>query len=115
MTLRDQILSDVKNTFLNSNEFAETVSYTPYGSSPRSIKSIVFRDRLAGDGPDRGVALTRRAEILIANDATEGVSSVDKGRDTVAFPLQLGGANVTWTVLEVLSKDDGAWHLEVTR
>ncbi len=42
MTLKDQIASDVGTVFLNTDEFAETVTYNPDGESPVDI-SAVFR------------------------------------------------------------------------
>ena len=115
MTLKEQMLTDFKNVFLNSDEFGETISYTPYGSSLLSIKAIIDRERLQADGPDRGMALRRDCEIWIANDATYGVTSVNKNNDTVSFPVQIGGSNVTWKVIEVLYHDDACWHLRVVR
>lgn len=43
MTLKDQITSDLA-TFFNTDEFAETVSYTPLGGAAVDITAVVTRD-----------------------------------------------------------------------
>jgi len=115
VTLKSQFPEDAKDAFLNSDEFAESITYTPNGGSPKVIKALVVRERLQADGPDQGRVLNRQAEIYIANDATEGVTSVDKGNDTVSFPVFVEGSAVPWKVVEVLGKDEGMWHMAVMR
>ena len=115
MTLKSKLPEDAKGMFLNSDEFAELITYTPNGESPKVIKALVVRERLQADGPDQGRVLNRQAEVYIANHATEGVTSVDKGNDTVSFPVFVEGSAVTWKVVEVLGKDEGMWHLAVMR
>ena len=115
MTLKSQLPEDAKSTFLNSDEFAESITYTPNSGSPKVIKALVVRERLQADGPDQGRVLNRQAEIYIANDAAQGITSVDKGNDTVSFPVFVEGSAVSWKVVEVLGKDEGMWHLAVMR
>lgn len=115
MTLKSKIQEDAKIAFLNSDEFAEMITYTPNGGSPKAIKALVVRERLQADGPDQGRVLNRQAEIYVANDAVEGIASVDKGNDSVSFPVFLDGSAVSWQVVELLGKDDGMWHLAVMR
>jgi hypothetical protein len=111
MTFKDQIKSDALNVFLNTGEFAETVSYTPKGGSAKTIKAVVNRER-----PDPAAEVSNRAyfnqlEIMIANDATNGIAAINKDGDTVSLPLRPGGVAVTFTVKDILSSDDGMWHL----
>lgn len=114
MSLRDQMAFDMKYRILNNDEFSENVAYTPYGGSGKTIKALVIRERLETSPQDAGRAMNRRAEIYIANDATLGVSVVDKGRDEVQMPVYEGGSPFeTWTVIDVISKDSGAWRLLV--
>src|SRR3989338_1491513 len=115
MTFKTQHSEDGKNLFLNTDEFAESITYTPNGGSPKAVKALVVRERLQADGPDQGRVLNRQAEVYVANDATEGVISVDKGNDTVSFPVFVEGSAVSWRVVEVLGKDEGMWHLAVMR
>lgn len=115
MTFKTQLSEDGKNLFLNTDEFAESIIYTPNGGSPKVIKALVVRERLQADGPDQGRVLNRQAEIYVANDAVQGIASVDKGNDTVSFPVFVEGSAVSWKVVEVLGKDEGMWHLAVMR
>jgi len=115
VTLKSKLPEDAKAAFLNSDEFAESITYTPNGGPPKVIKALVVRERLQADGPDQGRVLNRQAEIYIASDATQGVTSVDKGNDTVSFPVFVEGPAVPWKVVEVLGKDEGMWHLAVMR
>ncbi len=110
-----KLLDDAKLAFLNSSEFAEIVSYTPYGGSAKFINAIIMRERLESKGPDQSIALTRGCEIFIANDAVAGVTSINKNNDKVSFPVQVGGTPVIWTVVEILQHDDAMWHLRVIK
>ena len=116
MTLKTEMVSDARNTFLNSGEFAETISYTPKGGSAKSIKAIVERSRLDSSSQDSGRIVGRQAEIWIANHATDGVASITKGEDLVSMPVHNeGGANVDWRVIDVMHKDEGVWQLLLQR
>lgn len=115
MTFREMMLSDFLGTILNNDELSENVSYTPSGSSARTIKAVIVRERIEPNGPDRGNLVFRSAEIYIANHSASGVSTVTKNRDIVSFPVQIGESNVDWTVTEILDKDDAAFHIRVVR
>lgn len=104
---------DAVGVFLNDDEFAEEITYTPYGGTPRTIKAIVVRERLGTNPEDSGRTLRNECEIFIANHATSGVTSVDKGDDSVSFPEQIGGSAINWFIMDIISKDDGMWHLKV--
>lgn len=103
------------NIFLNSDEFAEEITYTPNGGSPITINAIVTRSRLDPAEEDGGRILQNQCEIQIANDATDGVTSVDKGNDMVSLPAVVGGDSVEWVVIDILEADEGAWHLLLQR
>ncbi len=116
MTLKTQLPTDAINVFLNSNELAESITYTPSGGAAKTINAVIDRERLNQQGQDQGRTVSKECEIWIANDSTSGVTSVSKGQDTVAFPIyNQGGSNVTWRVIEIVSKDEGMWHLRVAR
>lgn len=110
-----KLLEDVKFAFLNSSEFAEIITYTPFGSSARIISAVIVRERLESKGPDHTIALNRGVEFYIANDASLGVISINKNNDTVSFPVQIGGSPVTWRVVEILYHDDAIWHLRAVK
>ena len=63
MTLKTQMATDL-SVFFNSNEFAESVTYTPSGGSGTTITALVFRSEDFQEtyvrGPD-----TARAEIWV--------------------------------------------------
>lgn len=113
MTFKDQLPIDAVNSFLNGDEFAEDIGYTPYGSSKRVIKAIVERRRLTLAGEDFGRVLADTVEILIARHDTLGVTVINKGMnaDEVILPEVLGGADVTFFVADILAQDEGLWHL----
>lgn len=115
MTFRTQLQDDAKNCFMNTDEFAETISYTPYGGSARSITAVIVRDPLQRSEQDGGRIAGREFEIFILNDATYGVSSVLKGQDKVSFPVHLGETAVSFVVADIISKDDAVFHLRAIR
>ena len=115
MSFKDQLAADAVNIFLNANEFAEEITYTPKGESAKTIKAIV--DRKRSDAADQGLGriAQNQAEISIANDATNGVASVDKGDDEVSFPEVIGGPVISWSVIDILAMDEGMWRLLVEK
>lgn len=115
MTLKSRLPDDVKLLFINTGEFGESVTYTPSGGAPKVINAVVIRERLEPDGPDRGMSLSRGCEVYIANDTAAGISTVNKNNDKVSFPVESGGTAVSWVVVEVLSHDEGIWHLRVVK
>jgi hypothetical protein len=115
MSFKDGLSQDAGKVFLNSSEFAEDVVYTPKGGSPLAIKAVINRRRLDPAYEDTGRTLLNQAEIFIANDAAAGVISINKGGDTVSFAENLGGAAVNWVVVDILSQDEGMWHLLVQK
>lgn len=116
MTLKSDMVSDAQKAFLNDNEFAETIQYTPFGGSPKSIKADVKRSPLDSGVQDSGHLIARQAEVRIINHATDGVTSVNKGNDLVSMPVYRGGGtNVDWRVIDVTHQDEGMWYLLVQR
>jgi len=111
MTFKSQLKEDAFNCFLNSNEFAEEITYTPKAGMAKNIKAVVERKRLSPAGEDTGRTLIDAVEIFIANDPVYGVTSINKGGDTVALPERISGVNITWSVVEILAQDPGVWHL----
>jgi hypothetical protein len=113
MSFKDQIKNDAVNCFLNGNEFAEDVFYTPQGGTERVIKAIVERRRLTPAGEDSNRVLVDSVEIMIARDAVYGVAVITKGMnaDEVVLPEVIGGPGVHFFVADILGQDDGMWHL----
>jgi len=115
MSFKTKLTSDFKSVMLNLNEFAEQIKYTPSGQSQRTIKAIVVRKGLNIPGQDTGRILNNQAEIYIANDSTYGVTEINKGEDLVDMPEIEGESDVQWAVADILGKDEGCWHLLVSK
>ncbi len=115
MSFKDNLRRDALNSFLNTNEFAESIQYTPKGGTPKTIKAVINRKRLTPGGEESGRVLQDQVEILIANDPVYGVSVINKGGDEVLFPEVLGGIDVNFVVIDVLGEDQGMWHLLVQK
>lgn len=113
MTLKTEMASDI-STFINTGEFAEAVTYTPYGGSPVSRSAIVDREALHEEGHHAGFR-TAVIRMYIASDATNGVTSVGY-RDTVAITNPAGSAE-NWRVhpeMEAI-ETDGFWEIVLIR
>jgi hypothetical protein len=115
MTLKSQIAQDAVNAFLNTNEFAEEITYTPKGGAPKIIKAVIIRKRLDPAYEDTGRVLINQGEVFVANDAVSGVASINKGGDIVSFAETIGGTAINWIVADILDHDEGLWHLLVQK
>jgi hypothetical protein len=115
MTFKSQLAQDAIKAFLDGAAFAEDINYTPKGSAPKQIKAVIVRKRLDPAYEDTGRVLINQAEIFIANDAAAGVTSINKGGDTVSFAETIGGAAINWVVADILDHDEGIWHLLVQK
>ena len=111
MSLKQGLSQDIINCFLNTDEHAETITYTPKGSTAKEIKAIVNRRRVEPAAEDSSRSLYREVEIIIANDSVHGVTSVNKGQDEVSLPEVIGGPAISWVVVDILTQDEGAWQL----
>ncbi|MCX5712123.1 MAG: hypothetical protein NTY47_03495 [Candidatus Omnitrophica bacterium] len=114
-SFKDQLSVDAVNAFLNDDEFAEEIDYTPKGGTVKMIKAIVNRQRVQPSGEDSGRTLSTQFEILIANDVTYGVASINKAGDTVVLAEREGGELVTFRVVDILSQDAGMFHLLIQK
>lgn len=109
MTLASQIISDVTDVFLNSDEFAESVSYTPFGSSAKSINAVVEYEETVESSPQiDGRGRVKRARMYISTDATDGVAT-PTNKDTV----EINSAD--WNVVGSPESDAGMWVLSIER
>jgi len=115
MSFKDIIKSDAINTILNEDELAVEIIYTPLDQDAKTIKAIVVRELIEPGSEDQGRMLQKQAEIHIANDVDDGVSSVNINGDMVSFPVRIGDDAVDWAVIEVVKKDSGLWQLKVQR
>lgn len=113
MTFKADLLTDVKQVFLGGNdEFDESVTYTPGVGSAKSINALVVRDSLEPVKETAGRSLRNQAEVIIANDATAGVATIDKTRDKITLNDREETSRKA-RIVEIIGSDDGVWHLRV--
>lgn len=111
MAFKSDLAQDAAKTFLNSDEFAEDITYTPKGGVAKVIKAVVNRKRIDPASEDAGRILINQCEIFIANDAVSGIASINKGGDLVSLAEVIGGTQIDWIVADILSQDEGVWQL----
>ena len=108
------MLQDAINCFLT--DFAETVTYTPFGGAPVQYQALIFREVPAAF-PGLTGAAGYKHEIYLANDPSgvAGPAKINKGKDTVAISnvTGIGSTPHTFTVLVILQNDAGMWQLGV--
>ena len=121
MTLRDTIEADATAVFLNTGEFAESVTYKPRikptgdtRSSTRSISAVVFREQMTTIDEDGGETIAPRFLVHVANDSTDGINSdeLDLGGDKITFPVRDGLTASDRTVTRLVTIDNGMLVLE---
>jgi hypothetical protein len=83
---------------------AEQITYTRPGQSPRLVWALIERVPLHVEGR----TTFRVMEVHIANDATDGITSVKERFDTMSFRENLWDeTETTFTVQKVIEQDDG--------
>ncbi len=112
MTFKSRIKEDALICLLNTDEFAEEITYTPAGGHARIIKAIVDRNRIMPDRQDELRTLQNQAEIFVLNDETAGISLINKKDDRIAL-ADLEGDLKEARIVEILNKDEALWHLLV--
>lgn len=112
MTFKSQLKGDALNCLLNTNEFAESITYIPAGCSSRLIKAIVNRGQIKPSREDSLRTLQNQAELFVLNDEAAGISLINKKDDKIVL-TDLEGDTKEGRIAEVLNKDDALWHLLV--
>jgi hypothetical protein len=115
MSLSDDIKDDLVSEFLDTNEFAEQIVFCPYNAAAVTIAAVIDRKPKEPTIEDNNRSLSNEAEIMIARDATYGRATIDVINDKVQFPPNIDGDNEDWTIAEIISQDNGCWHLRVAR
>lgn len=105
MTFAENLADDVTNVFLNTTEFAETISYTPSGGQAADISAQVLREDIEPDYGDDGRVRRRSARVFIS---TADVASPGE-QDTLVFD------SLTWAVERVERVEGGMAELLVRR
>lgn len=112
MAFKSQLKEDALNCFLNTNEFAEEITYTSAGDQARVIKAIVSRGKITPTRQDELRTLQNQAEIFVLNDEAAGISAINKKDDRITL-ADLEGDSKECRIVEILNKDDALWHLLV--
>ncbi len=112
MTFREQLSADSAAVFLNTSEFAESVTYKPHrydGESARDdrpISAVVVRESISAFEDDVQTALPH-FEVYVDNDSTTGISSdeIDPGSDRLSFPTRDGETASDHQIIELIRQD----------
>jgi len=94
VTFKDLMDSDAQDVFLNDDEFAEEITYTPSVGDAKTIKACIDRGTFGEQPAPDGSQTIKTARLWICTDATAGVAAPAL-QDTVAFD------SLTWTVQEI--------------
>lgn len=112
MTLAARIASDATDVFLNSDHFAETVTYYPHRMIPtaglsRTIKAVVIRNPVSRFNADEQIM--PEYEVRVANDSTYGISSseLNTGGDQISLPARIGETASRRSIQMLLEQDEG--------
>ena len=81
-TLRDQMSADLASIFYNTGDFAELVTYTPVGGSPRIVPAIISYDKGLEAHIDAVNAFGAAATMRIQASGPDGIATVTN-QDTV--------------------------------
>ena len=114
-SFRDDINDDAVRVFLNTNEFAELITYTPNGGTPVEIPALIREEEGGMVDHSHSTTLTRRKIILIADTAADGI--VSPGVDD-SFEYEEGGEIGVWTFPErggIVSHSGGLWKLRFVK
>lgn len=109
MSLAERIVTDAAAVFLNSDHFAETVTYYPHRfgtpATPRTIKAVVIRNQVSAFNPDEQIV--PEFEVRVANNSTTGISSdeLNTGGDRIGLAVRVG-ETATKRSVQLLSEHD---------
>lgn len=109
MSLKDMLASDMAAVFLNSDEFAEAITYRKRSGTTRSIKAIIDRHPPA-TREEMAEGRVPKLTITVANSATTGVSAGEWDRgEAFLVRTQLGQDIETHSIAGPPdAQDDGA-------
>lgn len=112
MGLLDTVMAADMAGVLDTDEFGESITYTPTSGSAVAITAIV--DRAPPEAVNEfGEILAGVMRVQIANVATTGVTSVDTGGDTITVAYRKGGTAAAYRVVKVIAQDSASWLLLV--
>lgn len=107
MTLKSMITADVSKVFLNTDDFAESATYTPKDGSERSI-AIVVTDRSVNRENPVGVRVNEQVlKTFCKLSTTEGIDN-PREHDQLEFD------GLKWRYRAVVSRDMAGITIEWT-
>lgn len=95
------------------DEFGEPVTYTPYGGAAKTINVIRYhteRDDINLRGNAYGVGAIKIV-ILVSRDATNGIATVVKGKDTVTMRIEPDDASEKTLRVQYAQHEYGCWRM----
>lgn len=114
MSLMDDLLAADSALFVDADASfeVEDVSYLPKGGSARTISVQVFR-KPPEAVPGAAQGNTPIVEVLVQRHATTGISTVNRGGDTITIADVRGGTARARVISEIISEDTGLFHLRL--
>lgn len=112
MNLKDLIASDVTSVFLNEDEFAEPVDYTPKNGAARSITAVVRHNQEAIENEPIDYE-NETILVFVQRDEDGGIEAPQRGDELVRTnepdqtPFGFSG--------RIISSDASAWTAEFKR
>lgn len=104
MTLKTDMAADLTNVFFNTDEFAESISYTPKGGAAATIKVILSDEDATIQSP------TAPGDHMVVVAQYTDIATPQRG-DT--FTIN----SITWYFVEIVlgGRAEGLWHIRVSR
>ena len=117
MGLLDTVMLTDAKSLMDTDEFGESVTITPHGSSAITRTVIIIRDpiqilRMTENAGAPGVN-AQQMLALIANDSTTGRTTWKVGLDTITVAFRQGGTAEAHTVAAIVRGDAGMWVLDL--
>lgn len=114
-TFKSQLATDAEG-MVDSSVFGESIIYTFATGATRTVNAILERTPPQVD-PNRGrPTAVDTMEVWVPADAVSGVSVVTERFDQVTAMAELDDlTTTTFRVIEVVTQDEGMWHLKVQK
>ena len=109
---RDQLDADMEDVFLNVDEFAEMITWTPKGGEAATITALVRRSRLSTRPTDGSVALSWPVTITVRR---LDVEPFNRNGDTVSVSEVYGGTPVTWRASHLIAQNPTALTIGLSK
>jgi hypothetical protein len=109
MTLRETIARHAANVLNRSDHFGESVTYTPNGGSPITLRAVVDRRDIE---PTEATARVARHSAYVFLP-TSGLTDYPQAGDRITLAITLGASATSCRVTNVIEEDEGGVMVEV--